>query len=764
MTTSQTRYRVEGMDCASCASKITTAVRRVPGVADVSVSVTAGTMTVSHEGGDLDAAVLRQVNGLGGYRATPLQGKTPQNDNRGHEHDACCGGPNHALEGHGHDHAGHDHGHEHHHGHDSHAATEPTDLHRHDNGPSTGPWWRSRKTQLTAASGVALAVAYGVGKAVPTVASSAFVVAMLVGLLPIARRAFMAARFGTPFSIEMLMTIAVVGAVIIGAGEEGAAVVFLFLVGEMLEGVAADKARTSIQGLTALVPKNALLEENGQTREVPAEQLVVGSIIVVRPGDRIAADGVIVDGESAIDEAPVTGESVPKRKGRGATVFAGTINADGVLRVRVTAAAADNTIARVVRLVEEAQESKAPTERFIDRFSSYYTPVVVAVAALVAVVPPLLLGQSWGAWVYKGLAVLLIGCPCALVISTPAAIAAALSAGARRGLLIKGGAVLESLGTVQVIALDKTGTLTEGKPQVTDVVPLGRKEGDVLSLAAALETGSSHPLALAIQARAETAGVPVPPAADAGAIGGEGVVGRVGGLDVFLGSPAAAGKRAPLRAEERKLIEEMNDAGKSVSVLLVDGELAGIIAMRDEPRADARAGIEALRAAGVEPVMLTGDNRRTAEAVGASLGLPVRAELLPEDKQRIVRELQAGGRKVAKVGDGINDAPGLAAADVGIAMGGGTDVALETAGAAVLHGRVMDLARMVDLSRCTMSNIRQNIVIALGLKAVFLVTTIVGLTGLWPAILADTGATVLVTANAMRLLAWKGRPRQVSTL
>jgi len=435
-----------------------------------------------------------------------------------------------------------------------------------------------------------------------------------------------------------------------------------------------------------------------------------------------------------------------------------------VLRVRVTAAAADNTIARVVRLVEEAQESKAPTERFIDRFSSYYTPVVVAVAALVAVVPPLLLGQSWGAWVYKGLAVLLIGCPCALVISTPAAIAAALSAGARRGLLIKGGAVLESLGTVQVIALDKTGTLTEGKPQVTDVVPLGRKEGDVLSLAAALETGSSHPLALAIQARAETAGVPVPPAADAGAIGGEGVVGRVGGLDVFLGSPAAAGKRAPLRAEERKLIEEMNDAGKSVSVLLVDGELAGIIAMRDEPRADARAGIEALRAAGVEPVMLTGDNRRTAEAVGASLGLPVRAELLPEDKQRIVRELQAGGRKVAKVGDGINDAPGLAAADVGIAMGGGTDVALETAGAAVLHGRVMDLARMVDLSRCTMSNIRQNIVIALGLKAVFLVTTIVGLTGLWPAILADTGATVLVTANAMRLLAWKGRPRQVSTL
>jgi Cd2+/Zn2+-exporting ATPase len=309
---------------------------------------------------------------------------------------------------------------------------------------------------------------------------------MLIGLMPIAWRAVMAASAGTPFSIEMLMTIAAVGAVFINAAEEAAAVVFLFLVGELLEGVATGKARASIQSLTALVPKTALLEIDGQTREVPAENLAVGSLILVRPGDRVPADGVIIAGDSTI-EAPVTGESTPVRKGVDAKVFAGTINGDAALRVRVTAAAADNTIARVVKLVEEAQESKAPSERFIDRFSRVYTPAVVVVAVAVAAVPPLLFGGLWHDWVYKGLAILLIGCPCALVISTPAAIAASLSAGARRGLLLKGGAVLENLRNVTVVAFDKTGTLTEGRPKVTDVIAFGRSALDVLRLTAALE-------------------------------------------------------------------------------------------------------------------------------------------------------------------------------------------------------------------------------------------------------------------------------------
>jgi Cd2+/Zn2+-exporting ATPase len=723
-TLATSRYRIAGMDCAACAAKITNAVRRVPGVSDVSVSVTAGTMTVEHEDDPhLGSAVVRQVNGLGGYRAAPLSQATQADvDGTGtHSH-----GPDNAN----------------------------GQAQSHDHGtPAAEPWWQGAKIRLAAASGGAFALAWLAAKVVPAYEPWFYGAAVLVGLVPIARRAFAAARFGTPFTIESLMTIAAAGALVIGAAEEAAAVVFLFLIGELLEGVAAGRARASIQGLAALVPKTALVERDGTTTEVPAEQLTVGSVILVRPGDRIAADGEVAEGTGAVDEAPVTGESTPKRKGVGDAVFAGTVNADGVLRVRVTAAAADNTIARIVQLVEEAQEAKAPTERFIDRFSTYYTPAVVAVAALVAVVPPLVFGGAWGEWIYKGLAILLIGCPCALVISTPAAIAAALSAGARRGLLMKGGAVLEGLGNIKAVAFDKTGTLTEGRPKVTDIVAIGRSEDQVLSLAAALETGSSHPLALAILGRAKAAGVPVPPVSDASALGGKGILGRVGGKAVFLGSPAAAAERVTVPEEHRTRIAALNGEGKTVSVLLDGDALAGFVAMRDEPRADARAGIEALRASGVEPVMLTGDNRLTAEAIGRDLGLAVRAELLPQDKQRIVRELQAGGRKVAKVGDGINDAPALAAADIGIAMGGGTDVALETADAAVLHGRVTDVATMIALSKRTMGNIRQNIAVALGLKAVFLVTTVIGATGLWPAILADTGATVLVTMNALRLLA-----------
>jgi Cd2+/Zn2+-exporting ATPase len=405
-----------------------------------------------------------------------------------------------------------------------------------------------------------------------------------------------------------------------------------------------------------------------------------------------------------------------------------------------------------VRLVEEAQESKAPTERFIDRFSRIYTPGVVALATLVAIVPPLMFGGAWSAWVYKGLAILLIGCPCALVISTPAAIAAALSAGARRGLLLKGGAVLETLGQITAVAFDKTGTLTVGKPMVTDVVGFASSETDVLAIAAALETGSSHPLAVAILAKAATDKVPVPPVRDAKAIGGRGVTAIVDGAEAFLGSAQAANARVPLSTEQNERIAALHEAGKTVSVLLVGTAVAGTIAMQDEPRADARQGLKTLTDAGIKVVMLTGDNDRTAAAMGSRLGIEVRAKLLPQDKLRIVGELRAEGFKVAKVGDGINDAPALAAADVGIAMGGGTDVALETADAAVLHGRVGDVARMIDLSTRTMRNIRQNITIALGLKAVFLVTTVLGVTGLWPAILADTGATVLVTANALRLL------------
>jgi len=751
----QTRFRVGGMDCASCASKIDTAVRRMPGVEDVSVSVTAGTMSIRHDQtSDLDA-IGKKVRGLG-YSVERLAGRQADNPTSANHGGTCCGGHLHDhADGEGHRHSHHDHDNhthgDHDHG-DGAVAVAVEGLHGHDHGPSDGPWWKSKKGRATLLAGAALGVAYSIGHLVPSVQLYVFAIAMLVGLVPIARRAIMAALAGTPFSIEMLMTIAAIGALAINATEEAAAVVFLFLVGELLEGVAAGKARDSIKSLAALVPTTALLEEAGQTSEVPAESLQIGTVILVRPGDRISADGVIVSGESAINEAPVTGESVPVQKNAGDSVFAGTVNGDAALRVRVTAAAADNTIARVVILVEEAQESKAPTERFIDRFSKYYTPGVVAVAALVALVPPLLWGANWDEWIYKGLAILLIGCPCALVISTPAAIAASLSAGARRGLLLKGGAVLEGLGRLTAVALDKTGTLTEGKPKVTDIVSFGSTAPEVLRLAAALETGSSHPLALAILEMASEDRIVVPAASDAKALGGKGVSATVGGQPVFLGSAKAALAMVDIPAADQATLGALNDEGKTVSVLVVDGKLAGAIAMRDEPRADAAEGLKALKDKGVRIVMLTGDNARTASAIGKTLGIEVRADLLPEDKQRIVGELKQQGFVVGKVGDGINDAPALAAADVGIAMGGGTDVALETADAAILHGRVGDVARMIDLSKRTMRNIYQNIAISLGLKAVFLVTTIIGVTGLWPAILADTGATVLVTMNALRLL------------
>lgn len=717
--TAKVRFRVEGMDCASCATKIENALQRMSGVTEVVVSVTGGTVTVSRAVGGVDDDKIRdQISDLG-YRI--IRSEPARCDPHG-----GGTGPS--------------------------AAREESHSPIHDHGSSAQVWWKTRKGVLTIAACAALAVAFTVGKAAPATERWAFLLAMLVGLIPIGRRAVAAALAGTPFSIEMLMSIAAVGAVIIGAIEEAATVVFLFLIGELLEGVAASRARASIQDLTKLVPKTARLEEDAQVREVQADSLVVGATIQIRPGDRIPADGLILSGESAIDEAPVTGESTPVRKGRDENVFAGTVNGDGLLRVRVTAAAADNTIARVVRLVEEAQESKAPTERFIDRFSRFYTPGVVAVAALVAVVPPLLFRGEWNGWIYKGLAILLIGCPCALVISTPAAIAASLSAGARRGLLLKGGAVLEQIGKITVACFDKTGTLTAGKPQVTDIIGFERSEADVLRFAAALEAGSSHPLATAILAKATERNVSVPSTFDSNAIGGKGVRATVEGQDVYLGSPKAIAEFSPLSRDQDASIAALNDEGKTVSLVAVDGKIAGAIAMRDEPRPDARSGLKLLTDAGIRTVMLTGDNRRTANAIGKQFSIDVEAELLPEDKQRIVGQFQKAGWSVAKIGDGINDAPALAAADVGIAMGGGTDVALETADAAVLHGRVADVAAMVDLSTRTMVNIRQNITVALGLKAVFLVTTIVGLTGLWPAILADTGATVLVTMNALRLL------------
>ncbi len=802
-------WKVGGMDCASCAAKIRGAVERLPGVSDVKVSVMSETLTLSLDSRrTAPELVEKRVQGLG-YTTNSLatashQKSAKKEDNCGcghdhahsghahnhrhdhgkHEHgDACCSGHGHDhshghdhARGHSHDHAGHDHKHEHGHdhaGHD-HKHDHGHDHSGHDHGskaagaavkdhghglpghvheatPEGASWYQTGKGRLVIATGLFLGAAYAAGLIWPGIGHWAFILACVVGVAPVAKRAFAAARAGIPFTIEMLMTIAAIGALFIGAAEEAALVVFLFAVGEVLEGVAADRARASIRALGDLVPKTAIVEDNGQTRQVDAGSLKIGQVVLVRPGDRIPADGEITDGSSGIDESPVTGESMPKTKGIGEPVYAGSVNREAALRVRVEKAAEDNTIARIIRLVEEAQEARAPTERFIDRFSRWYMPAIVGLAVLVALVPPLLLGAEWSVWIYRALALLLIGCPCALVISVPASIAAALSTGARQGLLMKGGVVIEAAAKTGVVAFDKTGTLTAGTPRVTEVIALGQEERRVVELASSVETGSNHPLAQAILDRAESHSITVRPAQNAAAIAGQGVTGSLDGISVFVGAPRHAVLRAIFSAEATASVERLESDGKTVAAVIADGELAGLIALRDEPRADASQAVTELKAMGIRSVMLTGDNARTGAAIAAGLGMEHKAELMPDDKVAAIKSL-AGQTPVMMVGDGINDAPALAAASVGVAMGSGTDVALETADGAVLKSRVRDVAAMIRLARATMGNIRTNIGIALALKGVFLVTSVLGYTGLWVAILADTGATVIVTANALRLL------------
>ncbi|WP_367617107.1 heavy metal translocating P-type ATPase [Pseudoroseomonas vastitatis] len=487
------------------------------------------------------------------------------------------------------------------------------------------------------------------------------------------------------------------------------------------------------------MPSTALrVRDDGAAVPVPAAALGIGDLVLIRPGDRVACDGSIENGESSIDESPVTGESVPVLRGAGAFVMAGSINVDGVLRVRVTRAASDNTIARIIRLVEDATTSRAPTQRFIERFSAWWTPGAMAVSLLVILVPPVLLGWDWWTSTYRGLAVLLIACPCALVISVLAAMAAGLSSGARRGLLIKGGAALEKIGAARTVAFDKTGTVTKGRPRMTDLLPAqGSSEGRLLALAAAVEQASAHPLARAVLAEVARRGIAIPEASAQAAIPGKAVSAMVDGHAVSVGSLRHTAETGAIPDHLVETASQLEAEGKTVVVVLADAKVQGILALRDEPRADAAAGVAALARMGIRSVMLTGDNRRTGEAIGRSLGLETKAELLPADKLREIIALGSAG-PVVMVGDGINDAPALAAASVGIAMGGGTDVALETADAALLKDRVTGVSELIRLSRATMTNVKVNVAIAVGLKGVFLATTVLGLTGLWPAILSDT--------------------------
>lgn len=726
-------WTVSGMDCGSCATKIKDALARLPGVTGVEVGIMSERLRLTLDEGETGRDKIEKTVRALGYGISPrMVTADPVEDN---DHGGSGTGHSHA-DGNSKDDFGH--------GSSGHVHDDPADRDKR--------WYQTAKGRLVIFTALLLVVAWGVELIVPEIGNWAFVAACLIGVAPVARRAFAALRMGQPFTIESLMTIAAIGALFINAAEEAALVVFLFAVGEVLEGVAAGKARGGIRALANLVPKTALLEMNGATREVPAASLAVGQTVLVRPGDRIPADGEIKEGTSGVDDSPVTGESVPVNKGPSDSVFAGSINTEAALRVTVTKAAADNTISRIIRLVEEAEEARAPTERFIDRFSRWYMPAIVTVAALVVLVPPLAFGQPWDTWVYRGLALLLIGCPCALVISVPASIASALSTGARRGILMKGGAVIEAAAKVSRVAFDKTGTLTHGRPVVTDIVTFGTTtEAELLAVAAGVESGSSHPLAIAILNKAEEAGITILPSSDAKALMGKGVIATVGNASAWVASPGYAKDNAGIDDAGLAQTTVFEEQGKTAVVVFREKTPLGVIAMRDEPRADAPEAVRQLKAMGITPLILTGDNPRTAAAIAGSLGVEYQADMMPEDKIKAIRDMSEHGG-VMMIGDGINDAPALKQASVGVAMGSGTDVALETADAAILRDRVTDIPVTIRLTRAAMTNIRQNVTMALGLKAVFLVTSVLGLTGLWIAIMADTGATVLVTLNALRLL------------
>ncbi|WP_257296962.1 zinc/cadmium/mercury/lead-transporting ATPase [Endozoicomonas sp. YOMI1] len=594
----------------------------------------------------------------------------------------------------------------------------------------------------------------------PVAGNVLFYLATLWGLYPVATKAWQLAGSGSPFSIETLMSIAAIGALFLGETVEAAMVLLLFMIGEHMEAFAAGRARQGVQKLMALTPETAYqIDRDGHKTEVSAHTLKPGDIIEILPGSRLPVDGELLTPNVSFDESALTGESVPVEHNPGDSVMAGSLSVDRVARLRVISKPGESAVDRIIRLIEEAEERKAPVERFIDAFSRWYTPLMMFMAVLVAFIPPLVFAGPWVEWIYKALALLLIACPCALVISTPAAVTSALARASRNGALVKGGAALELLGSVTTVAFDKTGTLTEGKPAVTHIASFDRStfnpepnpEQEVLRLAAAVESGSTHPLAKAIVARADEINIRLPVAGEVEAKPGLGVQGQVEGKTVVIGSPRHLQDSIDLVAGAQQTLEQLEEQGNTIAVVTVEGHLVGFIALRDDPRTDAPNAIAALKAMGINSIMLTGDNPRAATAIASQLGIEYRAGLLPGDKSAEIESLRKQGR-VAMIGDGINDAPALKTADIGIAMGSGADVALETADCALTHNRVAELADLIGLSRATMTVIRQNIFLAVGSKAVFLVTTLLGMTGLWAAVLADTGATALVTANALRLL------------
>jgi Zn2+/Cd2+-exporting ATPase len=726
--TAEMVFDVDGLDCADCALHLEEALRQTPGIAQVSVDFSLARLrVVPQDGAAIETAIDRVAREMGYSLRSQEREET--------------------VEG----------------------------------GPGWRQWlWRHRRDLTTAGSGllIGLALLLPLFGAPEMAVAAAFVAAILVGGFYIARAGWAALHTARSLDMNALMTIAAVGAVFVGEWAEGAVAMFLFALGNTLEGYTMDRARNAIRSLMDLSPRRAVLLHGDREKEVLVEDLGVGDRILVRPGERIPMDGVILTGASAVNQAPITGESVPADKAPGDEVYAGTVNGQGALTVRVTRRAADTTIARIIKMVEEAQAQKAPSQRFVDRFARVYTPAVIAVAAGIALLPPLVGWLAgWGAfqpllatWVYRALVLLVIACPCALVISTPVSIVSAIASAARAGVLIKGGAYLESLGSLKVIAFDKTGTLTMGEPRVVEIRCVDHPDGlpwtecagcrNALAQAAAVERRSEHPLAQAIVQAAQAQGLieTQPAAHGVQALIGRGVRGQVNGHVVTIGTHDFIHESHP-ELVEGPLCQAVHGAqAKGHTAMVVRDECCGVlgyIAVADTLRPGVPAVLSELKTAGIDhTVMLTGDNEATAEAVAKAAGVDVlQADLLPQQKVDAIARLLERHGAVAMVGDGVNDAPALARATVGIAMGAaGTDTALETADVALMADDLGKLPFAVRLSRRARRIIQQNVVLSLGIKAVFLALALAGVATLWMAVFADVGASLIVTFNGMRLL------------
>lgn len=700
----EVQLRVGEMDCPSCLAKIEGHLASIDGVCEVRGSVLNRTLTVTIDEGYLDDAEVRSEVGRLGYLAQSIEESEREAE-------------------------------------------------------FTGTWSTPQAVRAYGAAAVALIagalrlisfdpVLFSLPMYPVSVADLGFMAAAAIGGWNFFPKGISAARRLT-LDMNFLMTVAIVGAVLLGEFVEAAAIAVLFSIAELLEAYSVDRARASIAALMEISPESAIVVRDGVEETVPASSLVTGDQIVVRPGDRLPADGTVLEGASAVDQSPITGESMPVEKAQGDPVFAGTINREGHLRVHVDRPANDSALAKIVHLVEEAESTKSRSERFVDRFARYYTPVIAAAALFVGVVPPVVFGEPATVWVTRALTLLVIACPCALVISTPVAIVSGLTAAARHGVLIKGGTYLEAMGSVRAIAVDKTGTLTVGHPVVRAVTPVVGDEDDALTRAAAIERYSEHPLARAILEEADTRGID-PTALHVTsfeAVPGKGARATLNGVEHVIGRPSLFTEPPPPELGE--------GAGHTVVGIAREGTVLAWISLADRPRPGARSAIAKLRGLGIDPlVMLTGDNHGTARSIAAEVGLDhVRADLLPEQKLTLLSELQERHGAVAMVGDGVNDGPALAAATVGIAMGAaGSDTALETADVALMGDDLERLPFLVRLSRRARAVIRQNIAAAIGVKAILAVGVPLGYVSLITAVLiGDLGVSLLVTVNALRL-------------